>query len=283
MAKLQFHPATEGLPLMTLPERNELGLDLKKNGQRLPIVLLDGKIIDGRNRYLACIANKIEPNVLRLSVKDPKAYVASMNYFRRHWSTQERSHFGALLLLANENVDTGKLEKASDDAPTETTVARAMNVSRRSVQRSKAKIRGKTNEKKPVQDRNGSETILDNSGIAVPATALGFWSRKTEVNEIINAIHAIKRKIEVIPKEDPLYANVGLSGVVGDLKSAINRLTGAVPAHVCPYCKGAAATFKTVKGGTASENCKACRGMGVVSKYFWDTAVPKEMKPEQPF
>jgi hypothetical protein len=194
-----------------------------------------------------------------------------MNYFRRHWSTQERSHFGALLLLANENVDTGKAEIASNDAPTETTVARSMNVSRRSVQRAKAKIRGKTNEKKPVQDRNGAETILDNAGIAVPATALPFWSRKSEVTDLINQIHAIKRKVEAIPKDDPLYANAGLSGVAADLKSAAGRLTGAIPAHVCPYCKG------------VKEKCRECHSTGVMSEYVWKHAVPKEMKPEQPF
>ncbi len=121
-----------------------------------------------------------------------------------------------------------------------------------------------------IDDENGSDCV-DVNGRRIHGEALAYWNRKTEVTEIINAIHSIKRKIEAIPKDDPLYATVGLSGVVGDLKSAINRLTGAVPAHLCPYCKGTIA------------NCKACRGTGVVSKYFWDTAVPKEMKPEQPF
>ncbi len=124
---------------------------------------------------------------------------------------------------------------------------------------------------KSVQGRNGEEAVLDNAGIAVPATALPYWNRKSEVNEIINAVHAIKRKIEAIPKDDPMYANVGLSGVVGDLKSAINRITGAVPAHVCPYCKGNA------------NGCKPCHGRGVISEFFWKTAVPQEMKPEMPF
>ncbi len=124
---------------------------------------------------------------------------------------------------------------------------------------------------KSVQDRNGEEAVLDNAGIVVPATALKYWNRKSEVTEIINAIHAVKRKIECTLKDDPMYANVGLSGVVGDLKSAVNRLTGAVPAHVCPYCKGNA------------NGCKPCHGRGVISEFFWKTAVPQDMKPEIPF
>ncbi len=122
-----------------------------------------------------------------------------------------------------------------------------------------------------VSGRNFDRLLTDVQGVVIPDASLPYWSRKTEITEIINQIHSIKRKVEAIPKDDPLYANAGLSGVVGDLKSAINRLTGAVPAHVCPYCKGTVA------------NCRQCRGTGVMSEYVWKTAVPKEMKPEMPF
>jgi hypothetical protein len=124
---------------------------------------------------------------------------------------------------------------------------------------------------KSVQNGNGATVEVDSGGIVVPTTALPFWSRKSEVTDLINQIHAIKRKVEAIPKDDPLYANAGLSGVAADLKSAVGRLTGAIPAHVCPYCNG------------VKEKCRECHSTGVMSEYVWKHAVPKEMKPEQPF
>src|SRR5436190_19591027 len=62
--KYEFHPATKRLPLMSPPELDDLSHDLKQNGQKLPIILLDGKIIDGRNRFLACEKAGVEPRVM---------------------------------------------------------------------------------------------------------------------------------------------------------------------------------------------------------------------------
>jgi hypothetical protein len=109
-------------------------------------------------------------------------------------------------------------------------------------------------------------------GNRVPEPALSYWERKVEVEETISQINAIKKKIRAISEDDPMYANVGLQGVIGDLNSATSRLVAAIPAHVCPYCKG-----------LKPEKCKECHGRGVMSDYVWKTAVPKTMKDEIPF
>ncbi len=124
---------------------------------------------------------------------------------------------------------------------------------------------------KVSKQRGVEQEVQDVNGRAIPTAARVYWDRKIEVTEIINQINAIRRKVESIPEDDPLYANAGLKGVAGDLRSAVNRLTGAIPAYVCPYCKG------------ARTNCRECRTTGVMSKYVWDHAVPEEMKPEMPF
>jgi ParB-like chromosome segregation protein Spo0J len=51
-----FHPFADLFPLL---EGNSVGLkalveDIKANRQHEPIWLLEGKILDGRNRYMAC-------------------------------------------------------------------------------------------------------------------------------------------------------------------------------------------------------------------------------------
>ena len=53
MDKLELHPLADLFPMMTDEELDELGEDMLKLGQREPIWLYEGKILDGRNRYRA--------------------------------------------------------------------------------------------------------------------------------------------------------------------------------------------------------------------------------------
>src|SRR5262245_66116447 len=60
--RLEFHPLADLFPLMSAAEADELLVDLKKDhGLRDDIVLYEGKILDGRNRYLGCKALGITP------------------------------------------------------------------------------------------------------------------------------------------------------------------------------------------------------------------------------
>lgn len=129
---------------MSLEERDALAKDIKKNGQRLKILLLGGKIIDGRNRYLACIQHGIEPKVVDVnSAADPKTVITSLNFLRRHWSTKERAEFAARMNLA---------KKASNDAFTEAELAEQFNISRRTIQRKKAEIRESTPRRRTTRE-----------------------------------------------------------------------------------------------------------------------------------
>lgn len=79
---LKNHPAADAWPMMDDQRYEELRADIEMNGQREPITLCDGMILDGRNRYRACIALGIEPET-RDHVGDPWAFAWSLNGERR--------------------------------------------------------------------------------------------------------------------------------------------------------------------------------------------------------
>ncbi len=52
---LQSHPIADAFPLIGGTEFDALVADIKANGVHEPIVLYEGKILDGRNRYRASL------------------------------------------------------------------------------------------------------------------------------------------------------------------------------------------------------------------------------------
>ena len=80
--KLKAHPAAAAFPVMDKSRLEELKADIEKNGQYVEIVLCDGMILDGRNRYEACTQLQIEPDTTDF-VGDPWAFAWSLNGARR--------------------------------------------------------------------------------------------------------------------------------------------------------------------------------------------------------
>jgi DNA modification methylase len=79
---LKNHPAADAWPMMDDERYAELRADIEMNGQREPITLCDGMILDGRNRHRACVDLGIEP-LTRQYAGDPWAYAWSLNGARR--------------------------------------------------------------------------------------------------------------------------------------------------------------------------------------------------------
>jgi hypothetical protein len=73
---------------------NKMAEDIKAHGQRLPIILFEGKILDGRNRYLACKMAGVWPFYKELpDGEDPVAYAESMNLPRRDLTVSQRAMY----------------------------------------------------------------------------------------------------------------------------------------------------------------------------------------------
>jgi hypothetical protein len=87
-----WHPAATIFPMFPEAELIALADDIEKNGQREPILILDGKILDGRNRNLACKLKGIEPiTQVVTGIDDPVFYVLSLNLHRRHLTPSQAS------------------------------------------------------------------------------------------------------------------------------------------------------------------------------------------------
>jgi len=96
---LQEHPAASIFPMMSGVEFTEFKADVEANGLRESIVLYEGKILDGRNRYRACNDLGIEPDFITMDDHDighnPVAYVMSANFHRRHLTESQRAMVAA--------------------------------------------------------------------------------------------------------------------------------------------------------------------------------------------
>src|SRR5262245_9827307 len=120
--ELQFHPLADLFPLMQGEEFIALIADIDAHGQREPIILHEGMILDGCNRYRACREIGLQPWItgfdLVASTNDnAEAYVISANIRRRHLTAnQKREVIGKLLVAKPEasNVSIAKIANVDD-------------------------------------------------------------------------------------------------------------------------------------------------------------------------
>ncbi len=136
----EIHPAANIFPEMTDDEAKSLMIDIRENGQREPIILFNGKVIDGRNRLRACRWLGFEPKTKEYQGReeDIVSYVLSLNLHRRHLTESQRAMVASKIATVKNGGDRRSDQKAN--LPTETTNAKAaelLSVSERSVKTAK--------------------------------------------------------------------------------------------------------------------------------------------------
>jgi hypothetical protein len=80
------HPLCMLFPPITHSEFEELKADIQAHGLRQPIVIHEGMILDGGNRYRACVEIGVEPTTVEFAGGDLVSFVLSSNLHRRHMS-----------------------------------------------------------------------------------------------------------------------------------------------------------------------------------------------------
>lgn len=87
----ELHPLCTLFPRMADAEFNALVQDIATNGLRQPIVLHEKMILDGGNRYLACIAAEVEPDFIEHDGGNLVSFVLSANMHRRHMTPGQQA------------------------------------------------------------------------------------------------------------------------------------------------------------------------------------------------
>jgi hypothetical protein len=106
--RLPFHPAAEKFPLMNDAELKALAEDIKAHGLNEDIETLDGMVLDGRNRYNACLMIRFDltNRIHALSDNtDPVNHLVSKNLMRRHLTKLERALFAARMVTVGHGGD----------------------------------------------------------------------------------------------------------------------------------------------------------------------------------
>jgi ParB-like chromosome segregation protein Spo0J len=117
--EFEFHPIANVFPMMEGAEFKRFKEDIRTRKQQEHIIIYQGKILDGRNRYKACKELGLTPTTKLLpDGVDPVAFVLSANLHRRHLNESQRAMVAAKLASlpvgANQHTKEGlSIERAS--------------------------------------------------------------------------------------------------------------------------------------------------------------------------
>lgn len=178
----EYHPCANLFPLMGEAEHQELKESISVSGQREPILLLDDQILDGRNRYRACLELGIDPVYREIECADPLQYAIDLNLHRRHLNESQRAMVAAKIANMRQGERTDIEPSANLQKVTSSEVAASkLNVSERSVASAKKVHQNATSELREAVEQ-GQITVSLAAGLTTAEPAF-----QREVVERVNA------------------------------------------------------------------------------------------------
>lgn len=112
----ELHPLCTLFPRVVGAEFDALREDIKTNGLRQAIVLHDGMILDGGNRYRACVEAGVEPTYVNFDGGNLVAFVLSANLHRRHMSSSQQAAIVASAQNWTESQGVGRPKKTAPES-----------------------------------------------------------------------------------------------------------------------------------------------------------------------
>jgi hypothetical protein len=135
----EIHPIARCYPKITGKDFTELKKSIRAQGLLNPITLFEGQILDGSNRYRACIDEGVTPSFKELPEgADPFLYVIAQNESRRHLTLQQKAFIGAKIAKLRSGGDrrSDGFRSSSGGISTET-VAKNLKISSKSIERAR--------------------------------------------------------------------------------------------------------------------------------------------------
>lgn len=285
----EIFPMHEGEPLWKLRDR------IKANGLREHIVLLDGKILDGRRRERACLEGGVKPIYREFGSRksdgdDPLEFVIDINLHRRHLGSGERDLAAARYATAKAGENQHSRSAQNAQTSTNDAAAEKFETTEANVRRAKTVVQHGTPE---VQEAvaSGEAKVSDAAAVAKeePAVQKEAVKRKREkkAKTLKEAVEQIKEEeakdetmedviarknselesfcrkvmklVDEMPQDEWLAYNDRDKSAIQKFKDGCATIRTAKCHAVCPKCSG--------------DGCKDCRKSGRVPKWQYDQLV----------
>jgi hypothetical protein len=115
------------------------------------------------------------------------------------------------------------------------------------------------------ESTRGLPCPVDDVGRTIPEELLPLWGRRREVQDLMTALSRVRVALRSAQEmRDPLFSEIPFSSALAHLDQAYDAVQVAKPYAVCAFCQG--------------HGCEACRDRGLLSKFRWDSTVPREHK-----
>lgn len=233
--KLTNHEYANLFPMMPQADLERLAKDIAENGLMEPVITLDGKILDGRNRYAACEIADVPPLFLEYGGTDPLAFVVSHNLNRRHLDESQRGMIAGKIAnmphggqAYSPPKSDGSIDPSVPKGKSNSEAAALMNVSTATVKRAKRVI---ANAIPSLQD------MVETSEIPVSAAALVAALPAEQQRKIVSGgISGVKEAAKKLRTPKPSQTqqggslkNLDLDAQELDSSQAESRVAKSIP------------------------------------------------------
>lgn len=209
------HPAAALFPMLGEAELRALAEDILQHGQQQPIVMFQGAILDGRNRWAACKLAGIEPQTIPWIGGDPVAYVIGANLHRRHLDESQRAMVAGRLATLRR----GSNQHTAIAGCSEARAAELLSVSPDSVSRARAVLREGAPELVTAVEKGSVAVSTASAVAALPRERQRELVAAADPKVILDAAGEIRRQKADERRRARLAAVAALSGNAGPLPS----------------------------------------------------------------
>ncbi|MDQ5907481.1 MAG: hypothetical protein QG590_1966 [Pseudomonadota bacterium] len=216
---LKAHSLAGLFPLMHGREFDELVADIRANGLREPITILDGMILDGRNRWRACEAAGVIPTFAVYDGDDPLAWVISLNLHRRHLDESQRGIVAAKIANLSDGQRADRSANLPTSPVTQADAAALLNVSERTVRSARRVVESGAPELLEAVE-SGQVSVSAAADVAeLPKAEQAEIVARGE-REILEAARKIRSEKAEVRREERIQKLVEMADPAPDLQTA---------------------------------------------------------------